>query len=141
MKKRNASLLLWEVSVCGESVLGRDKDGLRGEISGDQTRFSGSRKDRGIPLIMVPVFKSLLAPSRNLKVTVPGVVGVHSSVVGLPAVRENPEGILNALSPVDSWASTVDNRTATSGRMDSCIIAFGYVRVAASGGKRTGLDL
>lgn len=76
--------------------------------------------------MIVPVSKSLLAPSRNLKVTVPGVVGVHSSVVGLPAVRENPGGILNALSPDDSWASTVDNRTATSGRMESCMIVFGY---------------
>lgn len=45
MKNRNASLVLREVSVCGESMMERDMDGLRGEISEDQTPFSGQRKD------------------------------------------------------------------------------------------------
>lgn len=91
---------------------------MRGEISGKQRPFAGSRR---LPLIIVPVLKSLLAPSRNLKVTVPGVVGVHSIVVGWPAVRENPGGILNALS---DWATTDDNRTVTRGRIERCIAAF-----------------
>lgn len=44
-----------------------------------------------------PSFKSLEAPSRNRRVTVPGVVGVHLNVVGLPAVRLNPSGTLKGL--------------------------------------------
>lgn len=81
----------------------------------------------------VPGFKALLAPSRNLKVTVPGVVGVHSSVVGLPAVMEKPSGILNALSFV--WASTDDNRTATTGRIESFILSF-CTRIAVYGRRK-----
>jgi len=50
-----------------------------------------------IPWITVPASRLLLAPWRNLKVTVPGVVGVHFKVVGLPAVREKPSGTLKGL--------------------------------------------
>lgn len=99
---------------------------MQGEISGKQRPSAGSRR---LPLIIVPSLKSLLEPSRNLKVTVPGVVGVHSSVVGWPAVRENPGGILNGLSEV--WATTDDNRTVTRGRIERCILAF-WTRFAGS---------
>ena len=40
----------------------------------------------------VPLSRLLLAPSRSLNVTVPGVVGVQVKVVGFPAVTENPAG-------------------------------------------------
>lgn len=53
--------------------------------------------DQGIPWITVPASRLLLAPCRNLKVTVPGVVGVHVKVVGFPAVREKPSGTLKGL--------------------------------------------
>lgn len=100
---------------------GRDRDDLGG-FRERKPRYRQEESRQIIPAMTVPGLKSLLAPSRNLKVTVPGVVGVHSSVMGLPAVMEKPSGILNALSFV--WASTDDNRTATSGRIESFILSF-----------------
>ena len=97
--------------------------------------LSSSRAQWGkiwdIHLITVPGFRSLLAPSRNVKVTVPGVVGSHSIVVGWPAVTENPGGILNALSA--AWASRDENRSVTSGRIESCIIFSGQGQLSMEG--------
>ena len=45
----------------------------------------------------VPLFRSLAAPLRRVRVTVPWVVGVHCTVVAWPAVSMKPGGTLNGL--------------------------------------------
>lgn len=64
----------------------------------------------------VPASRLLLGPWRNLKVTVPGVVGVHVKVVGLPAARENPWGTLKGLGFAAQATVANPPRTESSGR-------------------------
>lgn len=78
-------------------------------------------------MIVVPVFKALAAPSRNFKVTVPPVVGVHEIVAGCPAVKEMPPGgILNGLSPLPCCAIAAAKR-AKRDRIWNCILKLGKI--------------
>jgi len=79
--------------------------------------------------ITVPELKSLLAPSRNRSVTVPGVVGFHWISVGLPAVKENPWGTLKGLGPVAVCARTAVEKAATARNIER-IVDGGQLRPA-----------
>lgn len=73
-------------------------------------------KEQGTPWMTIPASRFLLGPWRNLKVTVPGVVGVHVKVVGLPAARENPWGTLKGLGFAAQATVANPPRTESSGR-------------------------
>lgn len=87
--------------VCGRCIGVATAVGYVGCKMLDRRHSSLPRRSRkgnqGIPWITIPASRLLLGPWRNLKVTVPGVVGVHVNVVGLPAVREKPPGTLKGL--------------------------------------------
>lgn len=66
-----------------------------------------------------PPSRLLEAPLRKVNVTGPWVVGVHSMVVGLPAVMEKLEEILNGLS----CAATTVARMARRESGAKCMVA------------------
>lgn len=67
----------------------------------------------------VPLFKSLARPLRNVRVTVPEVVGVQVNVDDLPAVTVKPDDVVGGFDVDPDCAATVASRHATkeSGEM------------------------
>ena len=60
----------------------------------------------------VPVFKSLAAPLRSVRVTGPEVVGVHVRVAGCPAVTVKPDETVGGFGPVLVCATTAASKQA-----------------------------
>ena len=67
----------------------------------------------------VPLFKSFELPLRNVRVTVPEVVGVHVNVDDVPAVTVKPGGVVGGFDVDPDCAATAASRHATieSGKM------------------------
>lgn len=67
----------------------------------------------------VPLFKSLEGPLRNVRVTVPEVVGVQVNVDDVPAVIVKPGGVFGGFDVDPDCAATAASRHATieSGEM------------------------
>ena len=61
----------------------------------------------------VPLFKSLAGPLRNVKVTVPDVVGVHVNVAEPPAVTVKPWEIVGGFDVDPDCAAIAVKRHAT----------------------------
>lgn len=83
----------------------------------------------------VPRFKLLAGPLRNVKVTVPDVVGVQVNVDDEPAVTVKPGGVVGGFDVGPDCAATVARRHATteSGEMrmlDFATECFVYSRDA-----------
>ena len=72
-----------------------------------------------VHLITVPWSRLLEGPWRNVRVTVPAVVGVHFNVVGLPAVRLKSLGTLNGLGL--SAAIAMATRVVSEARIEKRI--------------------
>ena len=60
----------------------------------------------------VPLFKSLAAPLRSVRVTGPDVVGVQVRVAGCPAVTVKPDETVGGFGPVLVCATTAASRQA-----------------------------
>ena len=60
----------------------------------------------------VPVFKSLAAPLRSVRVTGPEVVGVQVRVAGCPAVTMKPDETVGGFGPVLVCATTAASKQA-----------------------------
>lgn len=70
----------------------------------------------------VPWLKSLFAPSRRVKVTLPDVVGFQVNVLGLPALSwYPPEGMLNGFA-LEDWATALATKSARLEMMVICMI-------------------
>ena len=67
---------------------------------------------RYIHAMTVPVFKSLAAPLRNVRVTGPEVVGVQVRVAGCPAVTVKPDETVGGFGPVLVCAMTAASKQA-----------------------------
>jgi len=61
----------------------------------------------------MPLSRLLEAPLRKVRVTVPGVVGIHSNLVGCPAVTMKPGETLGGFADEDC-AATAAQRQATN---------------------------
>ena len=89
----------------------------------------------------VPMFKLFEGPLRNVKVTVPDVVGVQVKVDGFPAVTVKPCGIVGGFDVGPDCAATAANRHAikVSGAMRILNVAtdrFMYSRQTTNQGER-----
>ena len=62
----------------------------------------------------VPLFKSLAAPLRSVRVTGPEVVGVQVRVAGCPAVTIKPDETVGGFGPVPVCATTAASRQASA---------------------------
>lgn len=60
----------------------------------------------------MPLFKSLAAPLRSVRVTGPDVVGVQVRVAGCPAVTMKPDETVGGFGPVPVCATTAASRQA-----------------------------
>ena len=67
----------------------------------------------------IPLFKSLAGPLRNVRLTLPEVVGVQVKVVDVPAVIVKPGGVVGGFDVDPDCAATAAIRHATieSGEM------------------------
>ena len=75
----------------------------------------------------VPLFKSFEGPLRNVKVTVPDVVGVHVNVADFPAVTVKPWEIVGGFDVDPDCPATAAKRHAImeSGAMRILNVATG----------------
>lgn len=89
----------WRVDAVRGCMVIQISVGKKGRNASKSRRLARKIWRDDLPLITVPLSKSLFAPERNLSVTVPGVLGFHVMEVGWPAVREKPLGLLKALGP------------------------------------------
>lgn len=70
----------------------------------------------------VPLFKSSAGPLRNVRVTVPDVVGVQVNVDDVPAVTVKPGGVFGGFDVDPDCAATAASRHATIERRDTRIL-------------------
>lgn len=78
------------------------------------------------------MFKLLAGPLRNVKVTVPDVVGIQVNVEELPAVTVSPTGVVGGFDVAPDCAATAVNRHAMTESGKMCILSVATERLMYS---------
>ena len=78
------------------------------------------------------MFKLFAGPLRNVKVTVPDVVGVQVNVEELPAMTVSPTGVVGGFDVAPDCAATAANRHAMTESGKMCILSVAPERLMYS---------
>ena len=78
------------------------------------------------------MFKLLAGPLRNVRVTVPDVVGVQVNVEELPAVTVSPTGVAGGFDVAPDCAATAANRHAITENGRMCMLNVATERLLNS---------